>query len=75
MKHEHTPLTKCVSWCANEMQSPSPTDVCTFSLLVLLADHHWNMPYCLILAAEPLSPDSTLLTVNRAHLQVRWRSR
>ena len=42
----------------------------SFSPLVLLADRHWNMPY----RSWQLSPsgtDSTLLTVNGAHLQVK----
>ena len=56
---------------------PSPAEEGTFSFqvpsfspLVLLADRHWNMPY----RSWQLSPsgtDSTLLTVNGAHLQVK----
>ena len=56
---------------------PSPAEEGTFSCqvpsfspLVLLADRHWNMPY----RSWQLSPsgtDSTLLTVNGAHLQVK----
>ena len=56
---------------------PSPAEegtiscqVPSFSPLVLLADRHWNMPY----RSWQLSPsgtDSTLLTINGAHLQVK----
>ena len=61
--------------CADEMQSrPSPADEGTFSCqvpsfspLVLLADCHWNMPYR-SWELSPSGPDSTLLTVNGAHL-------
>ena len=42
----------------------------SFSPLVLLADHHWNMPYR-SWQLSPSGPDSTLLTVNGAHLQVK----
>ena len=42
----------------------------SFSLLVLLADRHWNMPYR-SWQLSPSGPDSTLLTVNGAHLQVK----
>ena len=62
------------------MQSPplpSPAEEGTFSCqvpsvspLVLLADRHWNMPYR-SWQLSPSSPDSTLLTVNGAHLQVK----
>ena len=68
-------MSVCV--CADEMQSrPSPADegsfscqVPSFSPLVLLADCHWNMPYR-SWELSPSGPDSTLLTVNGAHLQV-----
>ena len=56
---------------------PSPAEEGTFSCqvpsfspLVLLADHHWNMPYR-SWQLSPSGPDSTLLTVNGAHLQVK----
>ena len=61
------------------MQSPvsSSTDEGTFSCqvpsfspLVLLADCHWNMPYR-SWQLSPSGPDSTLLTINGAHLQVK----
>ena len=42
----------------------------SFSPLVLLADRHWNMPYR-SWQLSPSGPDSTLLTVNGAHLQVK----
>ena len=51
---------------ADEMQSPplpSPAEEGTFSC-------HWNMPYR-SWQLSPSSPDSTLLTVNGAHLQVK----
>ena len=44
--------------------------ILSFSPLVLLADRHWNMPYR-SWQLSPSSPDSTLLTVNGAHLQVK----
>ena len=69
-----------LSGCADEMQSlslPSPAEEGTFSCqvtgfspLVLLADCHWNMPYR-SWQLSPSGPDSTLLTVNGAHLQVK----
>ena len=56
---------------------PSPAEEGTFSCqvpsfspLVLLADRHWNMPYR-SWQLSPSGPDSTLLTVNGAHLQVK----
>ena len=56
---------------------PSPAEEGTFSCqvpsfspLVLLADRHWNMPYR-SWQLSPSSPDSTLLTVNGPHLQVK----
>ena len=56
---------------------PSPAEEDTFSCqvpsfspLVLLADRHWKMPYR-SWQPSPSSPDSTLLTVNGAHLQVK----
>ena len=63
MKCSHPPL-------------PSPAEEGTFSCqvpsspLVLLADRHWNMPYR-SWQLSPSGPDSTLLTVNGAHLQVK----
>ena len=51
---------------------PSSAEEGTFSFspLVLLADRHWNMPYR-SWQLSPSGPDSTLLTVNGAHLQVK----
>ena len=56
---------------------PSPAEegtfscqVSSFSPLVLLADRHWNMPYR-SWQLSPSCPDSTLLTVHGAHLQVK----
>ena len=56
---------------------PSPAEEGTFSCqvpsfspLVLLVDRHWNMPYR-SWQLSPSGPDSTLLTVNGAHLQVK----
>ena len=61
-----------MSGCADEMQSPVPSSTIkgTFSPLVLLADCHWNMPYR-SWQLSPSGPDSTLLTINGAHLQVK----
>ena len=79
--HTIDKVCKCgVSGLADEMQSPSlpsPAEEGTFSCqvpsfspLVVLADRHWNMPYC-SWQLSPSGPDSTLLTVNGAHLQVK----
>ena len=68
-----------MSVCADEVQSPVPSStdegtfscqVPSFSPLVLLADCHWNMPYR-SWQLSPSGPDSTLLTINGAHLQVK----
>ena len=64
-----------MKYCPPPLPSPAEEgtfscQVPSFSPLVLLADRHWNMPYR-SWQLSPSGPDSTLLTVNGAHLQVK----